>query len=201
MICPQLAEADITGQKPGRNLAAQQDPDLMPANPLCCRPGPGQQVQFRRLKRREFVRLIGSATAAWPLTARAQQTQRVGILIPLHSQSDREGQANLAAFLETFQKLGWADGRNVPIAYRWGAGDPETYKAAAAELVRSAPDVIVVASSQGLTELKRLTSTIPLVFTQVGDPLDSGFDRAHGRYLCQPAQWWPHRRAASLHAG
>jgi putative ABC transport system substrate-binding protein len=126
------------------------------------------------IRRREFIATLGSATA-WPLAARAQQTRRIGVLIPLYSQSDREAQATIAAFLDTFQKLGWIDGHNVHIEYRWGAGDAERAKAAAAELVRSAPDAIVVAGSSALAELQRLTSTIPIVFTQVGDPVAAGF--------------------------
>src|SRR5258708_31101643 len=92
-----------------------------------------------------------------------------------YAQTDREGQANAAAFLDTFGKLGWADGRNVRIEYRWGAGDAERIKASAAELVHSAPDVIVVMSTPALAELHRLTSTIPIVFAQVADPVGSGF--------------------------
>ena len=72
------------------------------------------------MKRRAFITLLGGAAAAWPLAARAQQPRRVGVLIPLYSQTDREGQANIAAFLETLQKLGWSDGRNIRIEYRWG---------------------------------------------------------------------------------
>jgi len=127
------------------------------------------------MKRRDFITLLGAAAAAWPLAARAQQLRRVGVLIPSHSQTDREGQTSITAFLDTFQKLGWTDGRNVRIEYRWGAGDPERTKAAANELVHSAADVIVVASTPALAELHRLTSTIPLVFVQVGDPVDTGF--------------------------
>jgi putative ABC transport system substrate-binding protein len=126
------------------------------------------------LKRREFISLLGGA-AAWPLAARAQQPRRVGMLISLYSQTDREGHASIAAFLDTFQRLGWADGRNVRIEYRWGDGDPERAKTAAAELVRSAPDAIVVAGGPFLDELQRLTSTTPIVFTQVGDPVAAGF--------------------------
>jgi putative tryptophan/tyrosine transport system substrate-binding protein len=126
------------------------------------------------MRRREFITLLGTAVA-WPLFARAQQLRRVGVLIPSHSQTDREGQTSITAFLDTFQKLGWTDGRNVRIEYRWGAGDAERTKAAANELVHSAADVIVVASTPALAELHRLTSTIPLVFVQVGDPVDSGF--------------------------
>jgi ABC-type uncharacterized transport system substrate-binding protein len=130
------------------------------------------------MRRREFITLLGGATALWPLAARAQQTDRVrriGVLIAIYSQTDREGQASIAAFLHTFQRLGWTDGRNVRIDYRWRAGDADRAKASAAELVRSAPDVIVVAGTPELAELHRLTSTIPIVFTQVSDPVDSGF--------------------------
>jgi putative ABC transport system substrate-binding protein len=111
---------------------------------------------------------------AWPFATRSQQPRRLAVLILHYSQTDREGQASIAAFLDTFQKLGWSDGRNIRIEYRWGAGDAERAKAAAAELDRSAPDVFVVATAPALAELHRLTSTIPIVFTQVGDPLEAG---------------------------
>jgi ABC-type uncharacterized transport system substrate-binding protein len=129
------------------------------------------------VKRREFIALLGSVAAAWPLAARAQQHERmrrVGVLIATYAQTDREGQASVAAFTDTLQRLGWTDGCNVRIEYRWAAGETERAKTAAAELVRSAPDVIVVATSPALGQLRRLTSTIPIVFTQVGDPVDSG---------------------------
>ena len=129
------------------------------------------------MKRREFITLLGGA-AGWPLAARAQQGQRVrrvGVLIVAYTQTDPEAQARVAAFLDTFQKLGWADGRNVRIEYRWGAGEADGGKAAAAELVRSAPDVIVVSSNSALAEVRRLTSSIPIVFTQISDPVGGGF--------------------------
>jgi putative ABC transport system substrate-binding protein len=96
------------------------------------------------------------------------------MLISLYEQTDREGQASIVGFLDSFQRLGWADGRNVAIEYRWGGGDPERAKTAAAELVHSAPDAIVVAGSPALAELQRLTSTTPIVFIQVGDPVAAG---------------------------
>jgi putative ABC transport system substrate-binding protein len=76
------------------------------------------------MRRREFITLVGGAAAAWPFVARAQQdrVRRIGMLI-LYSQTDREGQARIAAFLDTLQRLGWTDGRNVRIEYRWIAGD------------------------------------------------------------------------------
>jgi ABC-type uncharacterized transport system substrate-binding protein len=130
------------------------------------------------MKRREFITLLGGAAAAWPLAVHAQdpdRMRRIGVLIANYAQTDREGQANIAAFVDAFQRLGWINGRNVRIEYRWSAGDPERAKVAAADLVRLGPDVIVVTTSPALAELQRLTNTIPIVFSQVGDPVESGF--------------------------
>src|SRR4029434_3780039 len=104
------------------------------------------------MRRREFITLVGGAAAAWPLTARAQQGERVrriGVLI-LYSQTDREGQARIAAFLDTVRSLGWRDGRNVRIEYRWSAGDIGREKVFAAELVRATPDTILISGSAGV---------------------------------------------------
>jgi putative ABC transport system substrate-binding protein len=123
------------------------------------------------MKRRVFL-LVLSGAALWLIGARAQQRERVrriGVLIN-YAETDREGQASVAAFVTTLQRLGWTDGRNLQIDYRWGAGETDGIRAAASALVRSAPDVIVGAS----TPVRHLTGTIPLVFTQVGDPIDSG---------------------------
>jgi putative tryptophan/tyrosine transport system substrate-binding protein len=128
--------------------------------------------------RRAFITLLGGAATAWPLAARAQQGERmrrIAMLAPSFAQTDREGQARIAAFLDTLRRLGWVEGRNVEIAYRFGAGEPDRGKAAAEELVRSAPDVLVGVTNSAMAELQRLTSTIPVVFLQVGDPVDSGF--------------------------
>jgi putative tryptophan/tyrosine transport system substrate-binding protein len=129
------------------------------------------------MKRRAFITLLGGAVIAWPLAARGQQpdrVRRIGMLT-FYSQTDREGQARIAVFLDTLQRLGWTDGRNMRVEYRWSAGDAVREKASAAELVRSTTDMIVVAGWTGLAELQRLTSTIPVVFTQVSDPVGSGF--------------------------
>jgi len=110
------------------------------------------------MKRREFISLLGCAAAAWSLAARAQQAERVrrvGVLVGTYAQTDREGQDRIAVFLDTFRRLGWSDGRNVRIDYRWGAGDADRSKAFAAELVRSTPDVIVVVNNPTLAELQR----------------------------------------------
>jgi hypothetical protein len=94
------------------------------------------------MNRRKFMTLLGGEAAAWPLAARAQQedrVRRIGMLLN-YSETDREGQARIAAFRDALQTLGWTEGRNVRIEYRWNAGDPAREKADAAELVRSAPD-------------------------------------------------------------
>src|SRR5262249_35832408 len=131
-----------------------------------------------RVRRRDFITLLGGAAIVWPLTARAQQGERmrrVGVLVGTYGQTDREGQDRIAVFLDTFRKLGWSDGRNVRIDYRWGGGDANRSKTFAEELVRSAPDVIVAVNNSTLAELQRLTRTIPIVFAQVSDPVGSGF--------------------------
>jgi putative ABC transport system substrate-binding protein len=125
------------------------------------------------MRRREFIAGL-AGVAAWPLAVRAQQPRRIGVLMAGYSQTDREGQARIAAFLDRSQRLGWTDGRNVRIEYRWDAGDAERTRALAAELVRSAPDVIVVMAGPALAELQMLTGTIPIVFTQVADSVGSG---------------------------
>jgi putative ABC transport system substrate-binding protein len=107
------------------------------------------------MKRRQFITLVGGA-GAWPLATQAQQPERmkrIGVLMANYQQTDREGQARVAAFLDTFQKLGWIDGRNVQIEYRWGAGDTDRGRASAAELVRSAPDVIVGVASNPFSRM------------------------------------------------
>ena len=93
------------------------------------------------MKRREFISLLGGAAATWPLMARAQQTERmrrIGVLMG-YVESGSSGQALIAAFREGLQKLGWIDGRNVRIEYRWGGGDAERFRRYAVELVALAP--------------------------------------------------------------
>src|SRR5262249_14664659 len=96
-----------------------------------------------RVRRRDFITLLGSAAAAWPLAARAQQggrMRRIGVLMPWTA-TDPETQARLTAFVQALALLGWIDGRNVRIETRWGAGDADRYRQYAAELVALAPDV------------------------------------------------------------
>jgi putative ABC transport system substrate-binding protein len=128
------------------------------------------------VRRREFVVGLGSA-AAWPRVARAQQPdrmRRIGVLMSV-AESDSEGQARIAAFREGLQKLGWMEGRNVRIEYRWAGSDVERRQAYAAELVGATPEVILASNNSTLAALQRATGTVPIVFTQVVDPVGEGF--------------------------
>ena len=127
--------------------------------------------------RRDFITLLGGATIAWPLAARAQQPERmrrVGVLMNLGS-DDAEAQARNAAFLQGLQELGWTVGRNVRIEYRWGAGDAELFRRHASELVALAPDVILASGGAVVPSLLQATRTVPIVFTGTPDPVGAGF--------------------------
>jgi putative ABC transport system substrate-binding protein len=129
------------------------------------------------MKRREFITLLGGAAAAWPLAARAQQSERMRRIGVFHSLAagDTEGQARLTAFVQGLQELGWTDGRNVRLDYRWAAGDPEQARRYAAELVALAPDVILAHGGSVVPSLLQATRTVPIVFTQTPDPVGAGF--------------------------
>ena len=125
------------------------------------------------MKRRQFITLLGGA-AAWPLAAHAQQGQRrVAVLIAI-PETDPEGQLRIAAFRGGLQNLGWIEGRNIQIDYRWSTGNAERLKAAAAELVGLRPDVIFAGNTTAVIALQRATSTLPIVFVQVADPVARG---------------------------
>ena len=100
--------------------------------------------------------------------------RRIGVLMPL-AVNDPQGQARTAAFLLGLQQLGWSDGRNLRIDYRWAAGDPNRVRKYAAELVALAPDVILAMGTTSLGPLLQVTRTVPIVFAQVNDPVASGF--------------------------
>jgi putative ABC transport system substrate-binding protein len=129
------------------------------------------------MKRRDFIALVSGAAAAWPLAARAQQGERVRRIAVLQGGGDRDNprtRSNTEAFLQTLQQLGWTDGRNVRIDYRWPAGDADRARKYAAELVALAPDVILAVSSISLAPLLQATRTVPIVFVGVPDPVGAG---------------------------
>ena len=128
------------------------------------------------MKRREFISLLGGATVAWPLAARAQpaeRMQRIGVLMNLAA-DDAEGQGRVAAFQQALQQLGWTDGRNVRIDYRWAAGDTGRFHRYADELLALAPDVVLASATPSVQALQQGTRTAPIVFVNVGDPVAAG---------------------------
>jgi putative ABC transport system substrate-binding protein len=129
------------------------------------------------MKRREFIRLIGSMAAGWPLMALAQQGERVRLVCILEAVSadTPNAKARHTALIGGLQQLGWTPGRNVQIELRWSGGDEVTTRKYAAELVALAPDVLVGGGGAATEVLLKLTRTIPIVFVIVPDPVGSGF--------------------------
>jgi len=127
------------------------------------------------IRRRDFITLLGGAVASWPLAVRAQQrTRRVGVLLGLTA-DDLESSRRVTVFAQTLQQLGWSEGRNLHLEYRWGAGDVGLLQKYAAELVALAPDVIVANGDSAMGPLQQATRTIPIVFVNASDPVGAGF--------------------------
>jgi putative tryptophan/tyrosine transport system substrate-binding protein len=129
------------------------------------------------MRRREFITLIGGAAAAWPLAVRAQQPERirrVSVLIAL-AEKDPEAVGRVKAFRLGMRDLGWIEGRNVQVEYRYAGSNQESINTNVSEVIRLAPDVIVANSSPVLAALRAATSTIPIVFVVVNDPVGQGF--------------------------
>ena len=128
------------------------------------------------MRRRKFITLLSSAAAAWPVTARAQKrdgARRIGVLNWLADTPPTK--ARIAAFAQEFQNLGWTEGRNFRIDYRWASGNEDQVRAYADELVGMTPDVILAVATPALRALHQKTRTTPIVFLLVSDPVDGGF--------------------------
>ena len=130
------------------------------------------------IRRREFTATLGGAVAAWPfgVRAQAQHGERLRRVVFLHSlaENDPEVQIRIAAFREGIEALGWTENRNIQVEHRFSGGDFARMQAYTAELVSSAPDLIVASSSPVLAALKQATHTIPIVFSVVNDPVGQG---------------------------
>src|SRR5262249_50750356 len=141
-----------------------------PADPACPR------RRGDRMRRRDFITLIGGA-AAWPIVARAQQPERmrrIGLLMNTGA-DEPESQARLAAFLQGLQELGWATGRNLRIDYRWSPGDLAHLRRDATELVALRPEVVLAGVGPTTPVLQQVTRTLPIVMAQGIDPVGNGY--------------------------
>jgi putative ABC transport system substrate-binding protein len=128
------------------------------------------------MRRREFITLLGGAAVACPLTAHAQQGERVrriGVLMPF-DENDPEGKRRLSAFTQGLADLGWIDGRNVRMDLRWGGGENDRVRALAQELAGLQPDIILTNAIPAIVALQRETRTIPIVFVIAADPVAGG---------------------------
>jgi putative ABC transport system substrate-binding protein len=135
------------------------------------------------MQRRDFITLLGSAAAAWPLAASAQQpsgVRRIGVLMNISS-DDPEGKNRVAAFVLSLEQLGWVDGRNVQIVTRWSSGDVERVRRQATELVAQSPDVILASGSAAAAPLLQATRTVPIVFVNTPDPVGAGYVKSLAR--------------------
>ena len=128
------------------------------------------------MRRREFITLVGGATA-WPLAARAQQTAAMRRVVVFMStgEDDPQDATRLAAFERGLQELGWVIGRNLSIDYHWAAGDPNSLRKYATEMRVLAPDAIVASGTQAVTAAQQTTRTVPIVFINIIDPVSAGF--------------------------
>jgi putative ABC transport system substrate-binding protein len=128
------------------------------------------------MRRREFITLIGGAAAMWPLAAdgqKAERMRRLGVLMAA-SEDDPLMQARITAFRQALAELGWTEGRNLKIEWRWTGGDITRVREYASELVRLAPDVLVANGTPNIAALKQATNSIPIVFVVVNDPVAQG---------------------------
>jgi len=132
------------------------------------------------MHRRDFIKVMaGSAAAAGPLATRAQQPERMRRIVVLMNLTadDPVAKARTDALQQSLQQLGWTEGRNLRVDYRWTAGGDDELRRYAEELVTLAPDVIIGTGSPPVVALRRATRTVPIVFVLVADPVGAGFCR------------------------
>ena len=129
------------------------------------------------MRRRDFIKVIAGSASAWPLAALDQQTHRVrriGLLM-MYAENSAAGQAWVAALRDGLRPLGWMEGQNLRIDYRWATSDPDLVQRSAKELVALQPELILSSSTPTTSALQRETRNIPIIFTNIVDPIGSGF--------------------------
>jgi putative ABC transport system substrate-binding protein len=127
--------------------------------------------------RRDLIAILGTTAVSWPLGVSAQQPERmrrIGVLMGTAG-DDPVGKARVAAFLQGLQQLGWTEGNNVRIDYRWATADTDRFRRYAAELIELAPEVILASSAPSVASLLQATRTVPIVFAAVTDPVGAGY--------------------------
>ena len=129
------------------------------------------------MRRRQFLQLVGGVVIAGPVTARAQQRERVRrvAVLMVNAESDSDGHVRVNALRQGLEKLGWSEGRNLQLDVRWGAGSPELAQRHADDLVASRPDAILANGTPAVAALQGATKSIPIVFAVVTDPVGAGF--------------------------
>jgi putative ABC transport system substrate-binding protein len=140
-------------------------------------------MQFGQLRRREFITILGGAATVWPFAARAQQPdgmRRIGILMTA-LESDTEYQTYISSLRKELQNLGWSEGRNLRIEYRWGALNVDLRRQFAEQLIALQPDVIFSQNTPTTATLHQQTKTVPIVFVLVSDPIGAGFVTSFSR--------------------
>ena len=171
-----LGVCSATGYRVAQRLAYPLT-DLLEMGILQSSRSGGDRMQFRQLKRREFVTLLGGAAAAWPLAARAQQPKRmrrVGVLLPATA-DDLEFQARVGVFAQELRQLGWSIGQNVQIETQWATANIDAIRRRAAEMIALMPDVVLANGDSTVGALQQVTQTTPVVFVVVTDPIGAGF--------------------------
>src|SRR5262245_44306407 len=132
------------------------------------------------IRRRDFITLLGSAAAVWPVAARAQQGNRViGVLMGVAA--DEDGDARIAALREGLRQLGWIEGRNLQMEVRLSAGDASRMRANAVEVVAMSPDLIVATNVAIINAVRQANSSIPVVFALVANVVESGLVASQAR--------------------
>src|SRR4029077_12691253 len=128
------------------------------------------------MRRRDFIRIVAGSAASWPITAHAQQQERmrrIGVLM-LYPENDPQGQLRATSFRQGLEKLGWFVGRNVQIDFQWGLGDADWVRSAAAQLLRLAPDLILANGDAATRVVQQSTRTVPVIFIAGSDPVAEG---------------------------